>query len=242
MENQLVIPFLTTLAQKYADTAKTLAKDFPSWNSKTDERILVFVKSANMLSSIKLGLVCSDKYLSEQKWWDQYPELKHSIDFHPNRASEFEVFMKASLAIFLFSIQEAALRCFVTAISPEKSDLARGNFGNVYPFLLRKAYRSDKKRDKYEALLKFWSLIRNSVHNNFVFSHTSGMNRKCNYRDKDYEFKIDQPVSFLTWKLFLLVAADLGDMLTDLVQTDILSSLPTVKTPVDLNLYHGSTE
>ena len=187
-----------------------------------------------------MGLIYSRDYLSKVEWWNQYPELQNSVDFHPNRAMEFEVLMKASLAVFLFSIQEAALRCFVKAINPTKLVLASGEFGNLYPFLLKQVYGEDQKRAKYEEILRFWSLIRNSVHNNFVFSHSSGVNKKCNYRNKEYMFEIDHPVPFLTWELFLLVTADLGDFLTDLVRTTVLSSLPTVNTPVDMYLYRDS--
>src|SRR5262245_24900624 len=124
MDEQLIIPTLTMLSETYADTSRRLTKDFPSWDPKRDERILVFVKCANILSSIKMGLIYSRDNLSNSEWWNQYPELQNTVDFHPNRAAEFELLMKASLAVFIFSIQEAALRCFVKAIDPTRVDLA----------------------------------------------------------------------------------------------------------------------
>ena len=241
MDEESIITTLTILAQTYADTANRLIKDYPDWDHRRDERVLIFVKCANALSSIKMGLIFSRDYLSQPEWWKQYPELQNSVDADPNRAMEFEILMKASLAVFVFSIQEAALRCFVKAIEPTKSDLASGEFGNVFPFLLKRIYGSDQKRHKYEELLRLWSLIRNSVHNNFVFAHPSGIDKKCKYRNKEYIFQIDHPVPFLNWELFLLVTADLGDLLSNMVRTPELSGLRLVKTPVDRNLYRPSS-
>jgi hypothetical protein len=237
MNDESTISHLTRLSQTYASTSRRLTEDFPNWDPKQDERILVFVKCANVLSSIKMGLIYSRDYLSQPEWWNQYPELHNSVDFHPNRAIEFEIMMKASLAVLLFSIQEAALRCFVKAVDTANLALASKEFSKVYPYLLEQVYGSNQKREKHEALLQFWSLIRNSVHNNFVFSPRSRKNKTSHYRNKEYIFEVDRPVPFLSWELFLLVTADLGDLLNDLVHTTMLSSIPTVKTSVDMHLY-----
>jgi hypothetical protein len=105
-------------------------------------------------------------------------KIKEIINDHQVLTMEFNEVMLMGYTQILFSIVESKFRLFQTAINPNAKE---GDFFiNVYTLLL-------KTLDKcqYQKLIEFFSLIRNTIHNNGIYVNANKPHIPIEYREKN---------------------------------------------------------
>jgi hypothetical protein len=236
MNYEATLDLLSLIQRAFYEAGCRLTHDFPSWNPSTDERITVFLKCCNIVCCSKLGLVFAQEHLSLDEWWRQFPKFLNGVDNHPSRSAEFSTFMKVSLILGVFSLQEAALRRYLRAVDADACSAGSSEFASIYEALFNRITLPDDSKSRYRELLHFFREIRNSIHNNMVYYPRSRKHRAIAYRGSMYGFGVDQPLDFVGWKLLLLIMTDIGSMLADIVRSPEVSAAKDVFGPANFEL------
>ena len=232
MQDYELLAALDAVQHAFAREARTVISEHADWDAKTDERVIVFGKCCNVIASTKLALFFASKYLTSAQWWDEFPHIQS--DNGPGRSQDFANFVKVSFIQAFFSLTESAFRRFIRALDPSACAEGSAPFENIYQALLRRVTLDDKP--KHIVSLEVWREIRNAIHNNMVYYHRSGNDKTITYRGDDLLLEIDKPLNFVTWKILVLLTTDIGTLLTDLVRSPELSSIPTVYGPANFTL------
>ena len=80
----------------------------------------------------------------------------------------------------LFSIVESKFRLFQMTIDPNALKGKSHEFFHVYTWLLTRVNKT-----RYKRLLRFFALIRNTIHNNGKYMNTNYMHVRIQYREKN---------------------------------------------------------
>jgi len=236
-EEFLAIDGFVVLDSLILEAFLDISRQFPQWDQRTDERLMILAKLRNFISCGKLALLFQESCLSNDEWWKSVESSVCAFDRHPNRPLEFDNFARFTMFQGLFSVSEAAVRSFAAALtgstSLEKLYRVRATLLESLPSL------PIEKKDMFSDLLRFAGTIRNCIHNNMV--HT-GENVVLEFRGTQFAFQAGKPPGFLSWYLFIHLAHDLAEMFHELALTSEISTLVRVKSFVDFALYASSTD
>jgi hypothetical protein len=232
VQDHELLAALDAVQHSFTQEARAVIQKHPDWDTKTDERVIVFYKCCNVVTSTKLSLFFACKYLASPAWWGEFPHIQS--DNRPGRSQDFGNFVKVSFIQALFSLTESAFRRFIRALDPLACAEGSAPFENIYQALLSRVTLDDKS--KHIASLDVWREIRNAIHNNMVYYHRSGNNKTITYRGNQLLLEIDKPLNFVTWKLLVLLTTDIGTLITNIVRSPELSAVPVVYGPANFEL------
>ena len=124
----------------------------------------------------------------------------------------FDTFVDSSYITMLFVAVESAFRSFYSSIFSKDPP---SKFYKVYEDLMH-----EFNLDKYKDLLRLFSLIRNSYHNNGI--HTSYDESLC-WGNTIFYFKKGRKVELGdVWHIFTVITTDILEMLETLVTSDAI--------------------
>lgn len=81
----------------------------------------------------------------------------------------------------LFSILDSKFRCFLLNLDPNTLSGKRDSFYDVYTCRLKRV-----KKIQYQESIRFFSLIRNTIHNNGMYVKATKRYDSIEYRGKKY--------------------------------------------------------
>ena len=238
MQDVDILAMLDKLQISFKSECLRLQTDYPSWDAMTDERIIVFSKMFNVISSTKIGFFFGVKYLNSSKWWEDHPAFEE--DKGSSRSLEFTNYIKVSFIQALFSVNESAHRQFIRAIDPDACSGGTAPFENIYSSLIARITVEGKNEIKNS--LDVWREIRNAIHNNMVYSHKSGRDKVIVYKGQSLALDINKPLNFVQWKLLLSLTDDLRVILSTVVRSPELNSKESVFGPANFRLKNTMQE
>jgi hypothetical protein len=85
-------------------------------------------------------------------------------------------------------------------------------------------------------VLQFSKLIRNCIHNNGFYFPDKKKNEflEINYRENTFNFRIGEPIQFLTWEMLFLIVEDIIKLLINIFSSAKISSVEYFRDPVSL--------
>ena len=190
---------------------------------KNDARISVFSKCINVIESTSLAMNFIYIYLTDDNWWQSKSKERISNEMIDRRIRNFDMFTKIGFFQLLFSSIESSFRLIAKALDPTACNNGTSEFKSIYSWLLKRL-----KLQKWEPLLDLMRCIRNTTHNNGVYFHQSGKDEIIEYNQAKYIFVIGAPIKFTTWDFFFDIVADVEKMLTEVINTSEISSIPVI--------------
>jgi hypothetical protein len=132
----------------------------------------------------------------------------------------------------LFSIVESKFRLFQMAIDPNALKGKSNEFYHVYTWLLPKINKA-----QYQEFVRFFALIRNTIHNNGMYVKATKRYDSSEYRGKKYEFKHNEFVKYpddvdVSNLLLLQITPDVIDMMEDIILNSELIDIKSIPEPV----------
>jgi len=97
------------------------------------------------------------------------------------------------------------------------------NFSTLYKRLL-----PDLSLEQYVDLLKIWSFLRNTVHNNGIFLPFDGENQIIEYRNQKFVFETGKQHNIIGWRMYFALIADLLGMVTSVVESKKISLMKEI--------------
>jgi hypothetical protein len=146
---------------------------------------------------------------------------------------EFNDVMLMCYTQILFSIVESKFRLFLMTIDPNALKGKKDSFSNVYKALLGPTSKINKP--DYQEFLRFFALIRNTIHNNGKYMNAKNQYVPIEYREKKYEFKHNEFVNYSggAFTLLLLqITPDVIDMMEDIILNSELIIIHSIPEPV----------
>jgi hypothetical protein len=210
-----------------------------------DVRFIVFYNFAQLIRSIKIYFILKEEYLKErqwyieiylQKWGQSWPvtagRLGTILSDHTIQNSDFDQVMLIAYTQILFSIIDSRFRLFTTAIDATACNEGTEKFYKIHDWLLKRL----NKKGQYENFLKFFALIRNTVHHNGRY-----MNKRypkpppISYKQRTYTFEHKKVVEYEGGAFQLLlfeITPDLISMLEDIISSDVILKGPSIPDPM----------
>lgn len=177
-----------------------------------------------------------DFYL--QKWRQQWPSgpvrgSGQSIIIHNDHEvlnRDFDQVMLVGYTQTLFSIIDSRFRLFTVALDSTACDNGTASFFKVYNWLLGQIDR----KQQYQNFLKFFSYMRNTIHNNGVYMSRIYPKEDISYRGKIYNFEYGKPVSYNNpyELLYSEITPDVVDMMEDIILNTKILQIPSVPDPM----------
>ena len=153
-------------------------------------------------------------------------------DYRSLMIDEFNHVMLVAYSQVLYSIMESKFRLFLLALDQHALDKTDW-FSYVYLLLLKKT----RRRIKYRCLIRFFSFIRNTIHNNGKHRNKREPNVRMKYKGKLFKFYYDRmvkypyPFSALT-VLLLYISPDVIDMMEDIILNTKLKKFNLYPSPL----------
>ena len=202
------------LRNELLDSQSKMGVDYPHLRLGFDARLTCFARLINVLGSFYLGSSFWLNSLLSAKWWQSSTNCP--VSDRQLLRNEFQQFLKLGLVHFSFSSVESSLRVFLRAIDPAAQSGAAAEFKRVYDDLLLR--RLSAAKPTAVELLDMAARIRNTVHNNGVYFHKSGLDVTQHYKGRSYDFRHGKPVEFAGWPLLLEITSDLGSVVADIAR------------------------
>jgi hypothetical protein len=211
-----------------------------------DARVGTFYNLAQVIRSSKTYLILQDEYLNDrqwyvdiylQKWGQQWPPgpVRGSRDIilhndHELLNRDFNQVILVGYTQTLFSIIDSGFRLFRVALDSTACDNGTACFFKIYNWLLDEIDR----KQQYQNFMKFFSYMRNTIHNNGRYMNKKSPKEDISYRGQAYHFENGKPVSYPNpyELLFLEITADVVDMMEDIILNTQILQIPSVPDPM----------
>lgn len=215
-----------------------------------DVRVSTFVYIAQAVRWFKIYLIFKNEYLEKPDWYNdiyisengygqQRPEILQemlmTINDHRMLIRANNEVMILAYSQVLHSIVESKFRRFLMKAYPDalkNRNLRDWSFRVVYTVLLE-----ESNKTQYTNLIKFFSLVRNTIHNNGRYWKENEQYVSISYRDNPFEFKHGDMVKYrlkygergAAFTLLLKqITPDIIDMMEDIIMDTKLKDIPSI--------------
>ena len=250
------IGHLKNIEQKAYDVGRRVRTEIKNPNNGYDARVSTFYLIAQAVRWFKISLIFKNEYLNNplnphwynkiylSKYRQQQPEIGYVPlegikgrgllmpeinDYRLNLINEFEDVLRVAYSQVLYSIMESKFRLFLLALDQHALDNT-DKFSSVYHLLLKKI-----EKRKYEHLIWFFSLIRNTIHNNGKYWNTRMRCVCTKYKGNIFKFEHDNMVNLSGGAftvLLLYITPDVIDMMEDIILNSKLIKINSIPEPV----------
>jgi hypothetical protein len=256
------IDHLKNIEQKAYDVGKKVRTEITNSENKYvyDARVSTFFFIAQAVRWFKISLIFKVEYPNNplnphwynniylSKYEQQPPEIGYLPfqgikgsgllmpeinDYRVILINEFDDVLRVAYSQVLYSIMESKFRLFLMRAYPdalEKRRDRRDVFSNVYKCLLEEAGKT-----QYEHLIMFFSLIRNTIHNNGKYWKTNMPCVCTKYKGTEFKFEHGKMVKLpggVFRVLLLYITPDVIDMMEDIILNTKLKDIQSIPEPV----------
>ena len=214
------------LALLFLKTSEKLKERNPNY-SKIDARLTIFVKCHHVMNSIHLSAVFMRECGIKKEWWSKLTDISKNQTVIDETLLEHNKTLRFSLAMFLPSMIESSLRDFVRKMDPSACNNGRGDFKNIYSWLMPRLTLND---NQYEELLDLIRIYRNGPHTNWIYLPRTPGNKIITYKDEQFLFEDGKKIKSRTWDFYLDKIQDLHDMILEMVETEEISNFDNIPT------------
>jgi hypothetical protein len=220
------IESIQKIRNSISDKKNRLIAQFDNWDPINDARITVFSKCINVCNSTQLSFTFMHFHLTHLDWWKQIAKSEIPTSDAQIYANEFAMFTKIGFIQFTFSSIESAFRIYVKTLDSTACNNGTAEFKSIYSWLLKRI-----NLQSHENLIDLLRLIRNTIHNNGVYFHKSGINETVIYKGQVYNFIIGQPVEFVTWDFIFEVMEEVEELIINVVKANEICSINQIIDP-----------
>jgi hypothetical protein len=218
-----------------------------------DIRYTTFTTLSSIIRSLELYFILRGNYLLDNQWWIQIEKLNifpiSEISFEEDVKEirkDFDAYMNIGLYSFSFSFIESRLRVFYNYVlhdGNKKDQISSENISFIFNKLFEKIGFSDKEYYAFE----LFRTIRNTLHNNGVFTKPKGREKvkpietehnNCKYDEVGMRITYDSIPFYLQYNksqdfgnsMNLLIQKILPDIITIICK--IISHLKSVNSEI----------
>ncbi|MCA1753562.1 MAG: hypothetical protein LC641_02450 [Spirochaeta sp.] len=223
------------------DSAHVLQFYSQETKSAVDARTTSLSKLESVLHACLLGMIFVGQHLTDPEWWDRSMGTAPDDEHLEGYVSRYTEFTKIGLIQATFSSIESSIRLVLRSLSPDTYKRLRVDFRHICYYLIDEFMRDE--RQHYRAVTDIMRLIRNTVHNNGVFSPKSGRDVRIWYRDQIYAFEAEKVVNFADWQLLLQIIVDFSEFISRVMTQPVITELEHIEDPMISQLVsNGLTE
>ncbi len=200
------------LERVYSETDATyreLTHAHSVWTKNYDARLSTLSGILNVYRASRIALVTLGHQLSDPQWWSVHrggPPGKKELTFDYVAYSQFS---KNGHLHFCFGVLENGIRLILRALDPNVAAGATAEFKGVYDCLFKTKLALE---DSHVNAFDVARLLRNTIHNEGVHFPRRGASHSLTWRGQAYEFRVGEPIDFMTWPFII-------DLVDDLTQT-----------------------
>lgn len=197
------------------------------FRNELDVRVTIYAKALNALIPAHLSLYFLSEQLFDSNWWVSRDVPFYDAEGLPIILDEYEKSIKTHLLLAIFQVFESSFRILLNAISTSQR-IRHIPFKTVYDRLFKLANIPDRK-----AAVNTFDLLRtlrNSVHTNTVYDSKKMSDFQIIWNGKSFQFKHGYPITFLTWDLMIDLLNECRIVVTSIIMSQKVSSLPSLVT------------
>lgn len=228
---------LTNMRTNYFANLVDIIKKYPKIKKEKDGRVTFFSKSIVVIDSVTMCCIFADRHLSNNKWWTTSARLYNLnppplVSRKPMREG-FKQFILLGCFHFMYSAMESSIRLITKAIDRVQYEERQDSFEKIYSWLIVRL----KVKKRYAKLMDVLRLIRNTIHNNGVYSPVSRKgkrpkNRQISWKGTKCKFQVDRNVKVDDfWRLVFVTTPDCLSMLQQIIDSNEVSNIPYIKDP-----------
>jgi len=222
-----VSAYLEKIIMDYTISRAKLLKE-NSWQ-ENDARIVIFTKGIRVMNGIQIGFSHLSRDLRKDDWWKtRYP--KHTITSENKQLlmEDFDNLLRSALIVETYGIFESTVRIIANSYSSKIFPDVTINFSQIYPKFL-----NELQLQKFVPLVKIWSNIRNSIHNDshFIPTKKQEQNPNIDYDGHAYKFRAEKPIIYAGWKDLCELSYELGKATHQIITSEKISSIQSIEEP-----------
>lgn len=224
-----LIERLEPVRDRAMDDKRAVSALYAGVSPQHDARVTAFAKHFNVWNSLQLGFTFVSKHLLYHSWWEDVATASIPDRDKQIYATEFGNLLKLGFVQGVSSAVESSLRIFLRALDPVACKGGMAEFKSIYECLFKSKLATVSEAI---ALLDLLRLVRNTVHNNGVYFHPSGLDESITWKGNLYEFKQGKMTGFVTWEFMIDVADSLRALIRRVVEDPaLLSVTPEIPDP-----------
>jgi hypothetical protein len=205
---------------------KATQANYPNMHCK-DARLIIFGRTIQIVEQIQLSLFNIQYNLVEPDWWTTIGQnISHKKQF--DLVNDCIGFSKMIFFQSIFASTENFLRIILRTFDPLACKSGTGPFENIYTNLFSKL-----NIRHYSPFMDLMRCVRNTVHNNGVYFHKSGLDSIVVYKGTNYDFKISKSVDFLSWDFAIHLSNETLEMVNEIINHNDIKPHPTI---IDLSV------
>jgi hypothetical protein len=226
---------ITSLRTDFSAKLQETVTKYPKIRKEKDSRVTFLSKSIVVIDSVTMCCIFADRHLSNNKWWTTSAQL---YDLNPPPVESrkpmkegFKQFILLGCFHFLFSAMESSIRVISNAVDQIQYKRMQSSFESIYSWLIQRL----KLGKKYAKLMDVLRLIRNTIHNNGVYSPVPKKgkrprNRQMSWRGIKCEFPVNRNVKVDDfWKLVFTTIPDCLSMMLQIIDSKAVSKISHIE-------------
>ncbi|MEO6332457.1 MAG: hypothetical protein ABIP09_07910 [Gemmatimonadaceae bacterium] len=200
----------------------------PTWVAGKDARLGLVAKPINLILSACVNMRLTQRVLAFPQWWatNVAPELG-SEEAIEGAMFDVQTFYRFGFFQFLSSNVEHGLRAIQPVVVTGADSQADTAYWRVYTTLFRAALPEDLAA-RHINVFAFLSTLRNTIHNNGVYSPHNHRDASFVIGDREYQFRDGHPVEAFGWDRIIAYLPHIREALTDLMRSPQVSSIPEI--------------
>lgn len=232
-----LITSLTKLRTDFFAKLQETIRKYPKIKIDRDGRITFFSKSIVVIDSVTLCFIFADRHLSKNKWWTTSASSYHlnppHVDSRAPIKEGFKQFTLLGFFHFMFSSMESSMRLIMKSMDSTQYEKMQGSFDSIYLWLISRL----NLPKKYVKLMDVLRLIRNTIHNNGVYSPISKKgkvprNKQISWKGIRCRFSVNRNVKVDDfWKLVFATTSDCLSLLQQIIDSNEVSKIIYIKDP-----------
>lgn len=225
----------------FYDSRSKINKKFPKWDLWTDSRINIFSRFITLLETLNISFVFVNYDLNFDERWVKRKIINTntwktaSIETRKKYGEAYITFTKIWFIQWVYSVIESNFRIFVKTLDSSACKNWYADFNSLYRYLLTKINLKE-----YIELLDLLRLVRNTVHNNWVYFHKNNNDVTIKYNEISYDFIIWKKLDFVTWELISMIIKELNNLIFKVVLSKEISSLDFIKDSIPMTYKNTS--
>ncbi len=232
-----LITNLTMMRTDFFAKLNETERKYPNIRVEKDCRITFFSKSPVVIDSVTLCFIFAGRHLSNNRWWttsaQSYNLKPPYVESRVPIIEGFKQFTLLGFFHFMFLSMESSIRLITKNMDSIQYEKMQGSFDKIYSWLISKL----NLPRKYLRLMDLLRLIRNTIHNNGVYSLVPKKGKALKNKQKSWNgikciFPVNRNIIVDDfWKLAFATLPDCLSMLQQIINSKDVSKIIYIQDP-----------
>lgn len=228
-----------TIRNKFYGELLSVKRNFPELDEKRDARITFYSKMNLAFDASNLTFIFCDYHLIKNGWWTNVPKkyalLSPSPDAREMIRCNFNGYTATAAFHLIFSSFESTIRSIVRHLDRAKYSQISGRFDQIYGYVLD----ATQLKKRYSKFMNLLTTIRNTIHNNGVYSPTYKKNKRTgkliqknkqiSWKQFKFKFRVGRIVKFYDfWNFIFSIARTLLKLMKEIINSSKISQIKKI--------------